>query len=89
MIETLPLFVSSVEHQAVLDRLNDRATPVDEVGAELEALRCLRDNVEELVEVLDGPGDRDDVREALDDALRGVRAALAELRELDGDGGDL
>lgn len=81
MVET-PLFVPITEHQALADRLADRATPVDQIGAELEALRCLRENAENLVDELDRPSEHYD-REAMSDALNGVRAALAELRAID------
>ena len=74
------LFVPVNEHQAVLDRLADRATPVDQIGAELEALRCLRENVEQLVDELER---RDDLTDAEADAYSGVLSNLAELRAID------
>jgi hypothetical protein len=76
----VPLFVPVTEHQALLDRLADRATPVDEIGAELQALRCLRENVESLVDELER---RDDLTDDEADAYSGVLAALAELRAID------
>lgn len=79
-METLSLFVPVTEHNALLDRLADRATPVDRVGAELEALRCMRENVEEFLDTLDAG---EVTYESLDGALRGLRASVAELRELD------
>lgn len=81
-METLSLFVPVTEHQAVLDRLANRATPVDEIGLELQALRCLRENVECLVEELDKPSSEFQWQD-MSDALNGVRAALAELRAID------
>jgi hypothetical protein len=76
----VPLFVPVTEHQALLDRLADRATPVDAIGNELQALRCLRENVEALMDELDNAtGSHDD----MDDAVKGVKAALAELRAID------
>jgi hypothetical protein len=77
----VPLFVPITEHQALADKLAARATPVDEIGAELEALRCLRECVEELIAALDRPGEV--THDEMSDALAGVRANLAELRELE------
>jgi len=76
----VPLFVPITEHQALADKLAARATPVDEIGAELEALRCLRETVELLVDELER---RDDLTDAEADAYSGVLANLAELRELE------
>jgi len=48
---------------------------------ELQALRCLRDCVEELVDLLDG--DERPTHDELDAVLSGVRSNLAELRAID------
>ncbi len=80
-METLSLFVPVTEHQAVLDRLAaKRMEPSVGVAAELEALRCLRENVEALVDELER---RDDLTDDEADAYQGVVAALAELRAID------